>query len=90
MSQAVQEDQWNHTSAILSLLYNSNRGEKSPAMSQNDFHPFRMKDRAPAPEKRKESIANFRQVFFPNDGPAPDFKGEAARAKGGQPCSIST
>ena len=40
MARARQRDDWTRMSNLLSLVYNINRGEKSPQLSPNDFNPF--------------------------------------------------
>jgi len=32
---------WDHTAAILALIFNANRGPKTKAAKVEDFHPFR-------------------------------------------------
>jgi len=51
MTQAKQEDNWNHTAALLAMLANTNRDpKKGRAFKPADFHPA-----LPARRKRAES-----------------------------------
>jgi len=40
MVEARQNDNWNHTAAIMTLTANCHRGEKTRTFKIEDFHPF--------------------------------------------------
>lgn len=42
MSEARGRDGWQHTSSLLSMLFNVNRGNEK-ALSQSDFNPYETK-----------------------------------------------
>ena len=50
MAQARQQDNWNHTAALLAMLANANRDpKKGRAFKPTDFHPIPAVKRAESP-----------------------------------------
>lgn len=50
MDEARSERQWDHTAAVLAMLFNVNRGKDTPARTPASFHPHRL---AEAEAKKK-------------------------------------
>ena len=55
MAQAVQRERWNHTSSILALLFNVNRGPRTEPARPKDFNPFVAAEPEPPLVKMKAS-----------------------------------
>ena len=52
MAESRQRDAWDHTSAVLCMLYNANRDpKKTRAATPQEFHPLRRKGRSGIPLK---------------------------------------
>ncbi|MCL2645603.1 MAG: hypothetical protein FWD61_01195 [Phycisphaerales bacterium] len=69
MTQSRQEDNWNHTAALLSMLANANRDpKKGRAFKPADFHPAlparRKRTASPPPAPLKGDITMLK-VFVP-------------------------
>ncbi|HBJ37799.1 MAG TPA: hypothetical protein DDZ51_24190 [Planctomycetaceae bacterium] len=57
--------QWDHTSLLATLLYNTHRGPKSKAATQEDFHPYRKR----RPKKMTvEHLHSLKSLFKPAEG----------------------
>ena len=70
MTQARQEDSWNHTAALLTMLANVNRDpKKGRTFKPADFHPAlparRKRAESPPPPPLKVDITALK-VFVPN------------------------
>ena len=66
MAQARQEDNWNHTAALMALLANANRDPKrGRAFKPADFHPALpvKRGRAGPPPPLKGEITMLKTVF---------------------------
>ena len=68
MAEGVNQDQWNHTSALLAMLANVNRDpKKGRAFKPADFHPLASgqigRSQSPLP---RVSVSVLKQVFVDN------------------------
>ena len=52
---SYQKDAWQHTSSLMALLYNINRGKHDKARTAEDFNPFT--------EKKTINFSQFKQEF---------------------------
>ena len=69
MAQARQEDNWNHTAAVMALIANVNRDPKrGRALKPADFHPALpgRRERTGPPAPLKGDIAMLKTVFVDN------------------------
>ena len=66
MTEARQQDGWNHTAALLAMLANVNRDpKKSRAYKPADFHPIQAVKRTKTPPL-KGDIGMLKTVFIDN------------------------
>jgi hypothetical protein len=69
MTEARQQDGWNHTAALLAMLANVNRDpKKTRAYKPADFHPMQVAKRTAAPPLKGE-IGMLKTVFIDNAAP---------------------
>ena len=69
MTQSRQEDNWNHTAALLSMLANANRDpKKGRAFKPADFHPALPKrtQRTKSPPAPLKGDITMLKVFVPS------------------------
>jgi|GEM_PF-2491656 len=45
---AKRTEQWDHTAAVLALIYNVNTDRKTPKVRPEDFHPLREREPRPS------------------------------------------
>ncbi len=63
MAEGRQNEQWNHTAALLAMLANVNRDpKKGRAFQPNDFHPHRHRPKA-SDKPLKGNIRMLKTVF---------------------------
>jgi len=62
MANAFATEAWDHTSAVLALTYNVNRGPRSKAVTSADFHPYRQRKR---PKLTVEGLHSLKSLFEP-------------------------
>lgn len=63
MAQGCQEDQWNHTAALMALLANINRPRNTRAFRPQDFHPIPRNPRQAALRPLRGDIQMLKAVF---------------------------
>ena len=66
MAEARRRDEWDRSAVLLSLIYNSNRGPKSPYLPPQAFHPY--VDRPVRNENKPRVGVEALKVFLPNGG----------------------
>jgi hypothetical protein len=69
MIEAKMAAEWKHTSCLLAMLYNVNRGPNSPALEASDFDPFVVREK-PARQVKAGMLARALGVKRPK-GKAP-------------------
>ncbi len=57
MVEACVRERWNHTSAILALIYNTAQGRRGPSRTPQQFHPL-----APEPTPKDKTAIHERSV----------------------------
>jgi len=67
MVEAKQEAAWDHTAAVMALIFNVNSTKKK--MTPTDFHPYRTRKKRSG-EKRKKGVplSEFKRVLVKNKG----------------------
>lgn len=69
MARGRREHDWGQTSEVLAMLFNANRGEKSPVKKPDDFNPYRRRVRNGKPRPVAEADVDILRVFV--DGKLP-------------------
>lgn len=65
---------WDHTAPVLAMFYNANKKPEAPERLANFFHPYSKTARNRKPAEPTATIVDFKEMFFPGQGPAPIFK----------------
>ncbi len=67
MAEAKQRSDWSHTSALLAMLFNINRGKNVQPKKPYDFNPFvaRSKSKGNGIPLNKDTIKQIKKYFKP-------------------------